>query len=722
MNRRLAGWIGAGLLTGALILQIAVIALYIYNKVPSQLSLPWGGLDHVVFGLGQLYRLGFAAVGALVVARRPGNAIGWLFLGAALALSLGEIHLQYADFVLKTGGLVIGGLRIILAHADLAEFGRSLAQSIVLFFLVLALLLLFPTGRLPSRRWLPFALFSMLIAVANLVRMAVLMWSGYARRLEIPGFDLLEYGLSILGNSVEIGIVLSILNIGIAGWSLVSRYRAGKTDERHQIKWFALAGSILALLFLGALILMFSGVPMSTPEWNAGSLIALYSGLLLLPAATAIAIFKYHLYDIDLVIRRALTFGSLALFITVGYVGIVVGSSHLLGAGDQNLGLSIIATGLVATAFQPARERAQRLASRLAYGEQAEPYEILAKLARRVGTTLDAEQTLPLMAEASARGVRAKAAQVTLFLPDGQARSVSWPPETEVMPAAALRSTSTKQEVLHLGELVGEIEIRKAPGDDMRASEVRLLSDLAAQAGLAFHNLRLTAELQNRLDEIRRQTEELAASQRRILTAELWTRLRLERELHGKVGRLVVTTGELLREAEHSLGDITVSGRLLNQAADEARTALEEVRDLARGIFPTLLSEEGVVTALRAQLKKSQWPVRLQVQAGMEAERFDEHSEAAAYFCCVRAIEHLSGPDSLPLELDLMITNGRVRFSARSVEPAFRKALEGPQWQEMADRVEALGGSLEISQGTGGTVLSGEVPAHPVIDVAGASR
>src|SRR5205823_13295978 len=137
------------------------------------------------------------------------------------------------------------------------------------------------------------------------------------------------------------------------------------------------------------------------------------------------------LYDIEIVINKTFVFGALAAFITAVYVGIVVGIGALLGQGASkpNLGLSIVATAVVAVAFQPVRERVQRFANRLVYGKRATPYEVMAGFADQMAGTLSADEVLPQMAEAATRGVGAQAARVTLILPGGGERWTVWPPD-----------------------------------------------------------------------------------------------------------------------------------------------------------------------------------------------------------------------------------------------------------------------------------------------------
>jgi len=272
----------------------------------------------------------------------------------------------------------------------------------------------------------------------------------------------------------------------------------------------------------------------------------------------------------------------------------------------------------------------------------------------------------------------------------------------------------TRQGVVYLAETVGEIEVRKPRNDPIRPAEQRLLEDLAAQAGLAMHNLRLAVELQHRLDQIRRQAEELESSQNRIMTADLWAQLKLRRELGGRVESALTASGEILGEAERSLFfDQTKVEELLHGALLEARRALDELRELSRGVFPPLLTEEGIVVALRSQIRRTDWRVRFSVSPGAESHRFDSHTESAVYFCCVEALKHLGRePEAEPVDLELATSNGSVTFSLGANTPSFEMPVPTEVLQEMADRVEALGGTIAVRQGTAeGVRITGEIRA-----------
>src|SRR5262249_36793306 len=206
----------------------------------------------------------------------------------------------------------------------------------------------------------------------------------------------------------------------------------------------------------------------------------------LIPIAAGIAILKYHLYDIDVVISKAVLSALLALFIAAVYVAIVVGVGTVFGT-TSSPALALAATVVVAVLFQPARSRASRLANRLVYGERATPYEVMAGFSERVADTGSTDQVLPEMAEAAGRGVGAVQAIVRVRLPAGLERVERWP---AAAPSDRAGDPWTVA-ITYQGETVGDLTVTKPANDPLVPAEKELLGDLGAQAGLALHNVRL---------------------------------------------------------------------------------------------------------------------------------------------------------------------------------------------------------------------------------------
>jgi signal transduction histidine kinase len=487
----------------------------------------------------------------------------------------------------------------------------------------------------------------------------------------------------LINLSVPFGLLALIGSVS----SVVARYRRGDGLQRHQLRWFLFALVLAVIPFM-----------LNNNSVLANVLLVLFVPLL--PISIAIAVLRYRLYDIDVVINRALVYGALAAFITAVYVAIVVGIGRLVGSGNRpNLALSIVATAVVAVAFQPVRERVQRFANRLVYGKRATPYQVMAGFADRMAGTLSADDVLPQMAEAAARGVGAQAARVTLILPGGATRSTVWPP------TASADQFERTLPVSYRDELVGEIAVRESPGQPITPGEGRLLADLAAQAGLVLHNVRLTAELQARLADISAQAAELRASRQRIVTAQETERRRLGVEIRAGVQRELEATSGQLDEVERLLGDDgAAAAARLDALTTETQRTLDGLRELARGIFPQLLADRGIVAALQAHARKAAVHASIESPAELAGTRFDPGVEAAVYFCCTEALRAADGPATV----HLMAAAGVLTFAIDGVA-----ALDG-RLEGLRDRVEALGGTLARSAAG----IAGSIPVRAEVGVS----
>jgi signal transduction histidine kinase len=433
----------------------------------------------------------------------------------------------------------------------------------------------------------------------------------------------------------------------------------------------------------------------------------------LVPVAIGIAIFRYHLYDIDIVINKTLVYGSLAVFITAVYVAIVVGVGSLAQHGARpSLGLSIAATAVVAAAFQPVRARVQRFANRLVYGHRATPYEVLADFAGRMAGAYAAEDLLPRMARMLAEGTGAARADVWLKAGESFRDGAVWPPGAPAQPPA--RATAADMPaysadrilpVRHQGEVLGALSVSKRPGEALTPTEDRLLTDLAAQVGLVLKNAGLREQLLARLEQIR-------ASRRRLVAAQDAERRRIERNIHDGAQQQLVALAIKLSITESMIGTDTDGEReLLAELRRDAAGAVQDLRDLARGIYPPLLASRGLVAALEAQARKAPVPTSVTADG---VGRYPQDLEAAVYFCVLEALQNVakyagatraevrlaaSGPD-----LEFTVTDDGAGFDPDS-------NVYGTGLQGMADRLHAHGGSLLVhSQPGHGTTVTGRLP------------
>ena len=654
--------------------------------------------------VGVAFIVGFATVGALLAWKRPANPIGWLLSATGLSYAFAGIGL------------------LLLQSPQTRAWGNWLGW---IYFLgigfVIFVLLLFPTGTLPSRRWRP---------VAWTAAAAIAAWAlgnAFAPAPVSSGPPPVPNPVGVAGPAVHVFDVLGrtgaalIVATGLAAIvSLVFRYRRAGTIEREQLKWLVYAGGlIVAAVVAAALIGQIAG-PGSDLANNLQN--ATSSGAVaLVPIAIGVAIFRYHLYDIDLVINKTLVYGSLAVFITGVYVAIVVGIGSLAQRGaEQSLGLSIAATAVVAIAFQPVREWVQRIANRLVYGQRATPYEVLADFAGRMAGAYAAEDLLPRMARILAEGTGAARADVWLKNGDTFHDGAVWPPGVPPQPPARATQAGVPAypagrilPVRHQGEVLGALSVSKRPGESLTPTEDRLLTDLASQVGLVLKNAGLRDQLLARLEEIR-------ASRQRLVAAQDSERRRIERNIHDGAQQQLVALAIKLSITESMIGtDADGERELLAELRQDAAGAVEDLRDLARGIYPPLLASKGLVAALEAQAAKAPVPASVTADG---VGRYPQELEAAVYFCVLEALQNVAKyAAATRAEVRLAASGHDLRFEVSDDGAGFDpgSTAYGTGLQGMADRLHAHGGSLTVRSSPGaGTTILGRLPC-PVLEAAG---
>ncbi len=667
----------------------------------------------------------FAVVGALIASRRPEHPLGWIFCALSLLFCLEFFAEQYADRGILTAP---GSLPAVLLVAWVQSWMLWVfwPAGIALF------LILFPTGRPPSSRWWPVVWLAIAFA-STMVLVSALDPGPLSDPMRSKGYISYNFGFlnptGIPGSGRFLMIPDTLARIGsyflivIAAVGLVIRLRRSTGEERQQLKWIAYVGSAI---FLDVITF----IALDTKGQHALADVAFTALILLIlvgiPTAAGIAILKYRLYDIDLVINKSLVYGALAIFISALYVAIVVGVGSLVGTGGKpKLGLSILATALVAVAFQPVRERVQRVANRLVYGKRATPYEALSEFSDRIASTYSDEQVLPRLAQTIAESTGA--AQAVIWAKDGSENRalVSWPgPNGSLMPAPGAAGEGSNSDrivpVRHQGELLGALGIRKARGDTVTPVDEKMLADLASPAGVVLRNLQLTRELQGRLAEISMQTTELQASSARIIAAQDSTRRRLERNIHdGAQQHLVAIAVKLRLAATLAKRDPARATRLLDELEVETHQALETLHALARGIYPPILRELGLESAIRAQATRFSLPVDVSAYG---LARYPSEVEAAAYFCCLEALQNVAKhANATQVRIRLEGAGGELAFSVDDDGVGFDpvRTRQGSGLQNIADRLAALGGHLTVIPGPdGGTSLQGRVPVRNLEPVA----
>jgi signal transduction histidine kinase len=258
----------------------------------------------------------------------------------------------------------------------------------------------------------------------------------------------------------------------------------------------------------------------------------------------------------------------------------------------------------------------------------------------------------------------------------------------------------------HRGELLGAIALDVPPSDPLTPDQERLLSELATQAGLALRNVALTADLRRRLEELER-------SRKRLVTAQDEERRRLERNLHDGAQQQLVALGVRLRLADQVIDrDPAKAHEMLAAIQTESQEAIDSLRDLARGIYPPVLADRGLVAALEAQARKSHVPIEIH---GAGLGRYPQEIEAAAYFCVLEALQNVAKyAEAARTTVTLAHEEGSLRFEVTDDGAGFDPltAAKGSGLQNMEDRLAALGGTVTVASSPGaGTSVIGIVPA-----------
>jgi signal transduction histidine kinase len=667
----------------------------------------------------------YATLGAMVI-RRVRNRIGWLLLGEGLGIALLAFTSTYA---------VVG----VLTHPGAlpaAKVVGALSEWIFVPILMglIYLVLVFPTGAPPSLRWRPISTAVIAVAALSLVGFIVT-----PRQVALPapgGVSLVfpnPLGIRSLGPGISTTLlgtlsslsVPSVLLLAAAAVALVARYRSGEPDLRQQIKWMAFA-TVAWVILQGVLALAQSSGDYESPVSVVTGLASGLVALVLIPIAITVAILKYRLYDIDVVINKTVVFGVLAAFITAVYVAIVVGIGALVGSGNKpNLGLSILATAIVAVAFEPVRERVQHFANRLVYGQRATPYQVLSEFSDRMAGTYASEEVLPKMARVIKEGTGAERAEVWLRSQDELRLAATWPKDSFTDAHALALSDGRLPpfegharaiDVRHQGQLLGALVVAKPQSNPLTPAEDKLLFDLASQAGLVLRNVALTSELLARLEELR-------ASRQRLVAAQDEERRRLERNLHDGAQQHLVSLKTRMSLARKLIArDAAVADELLTNLEADASEALETLRDLARGIYPPLLADSGLAVAIQAQARKVSVPVEVHAD---HISRYPQEIEAAVYFCCLEALQNVSKyAHASSVTVTLQESDLELSFSVADDGSGFdpKTTPKGSGTQNMADRLEALGGTVQINSGRDrGTTVRGELPVQ-ALETARPSR
>jgi len=632
----------------------------------------------------------FATIGLVIASKAPQNPIGWLYAAGGIGMITGLTANEYA---------IRASTNLDVPGASYAQFLSALVIVPAISALILALLL-FPTGEPPSPRWKVVEVVIVAGTIAGIVSQAfvpTVFEAGLGVSIDNPlHIDLLT-SMSWLGTAWAVAGVVA----GLAAFASVGvRYWRSRGEERQQVRWLAFA---VAVCLVSVGLLFVSG---DSAVGNIVFAIMMFAFVVGLPVATAIAILRYRLYDLDLVIKKTVVFAITVVLVMIAGVGVLLAISSPLTdiAPDetQAVGLTGLAIGAL---VWPLWRVARRIGDRLVYGGRATPYEALSEFSERLSDAYATDDVLPRMAAVLGESTRAAEARVWLRVGNTFRPAAAWPshaPTAEPVPGAGDELPALPGdravEVRHRGELLGALSAVSRANDPIDSGRTSLMRDLAAQAGLVLRNVRLI--------------EELRASRQRLVAAQDEERRRIERNIHDGAQQQLVALGVKLRLADALVDrDSAKTHEMLEQLQTETQGAIDDLRDLARGIYPPLLADRGLEAALEAQARKSATPVDV-AAAGLG--RYGQDVEAAVYFSCLEALQNVSKYAAASrARIDLAQHNGSLDFVVTDDGTGFDQAsvTHGSGLQGMTDRIDAIGGSLTIESEPGaGTTIRGSIP------------
>ncbi len=685
-------WVATAVLAGVLFVA-AVPAEFAQLRVPCRTgACPTGQLSPA--GLRALEDLGLSldAFAAYSVA-----------MDVVFAAAYGAVALLI--FWRKSGDRV--GLFVSLA---LFTFGTATFTSTMAALAARHPALEVPVGSLHFLGSATFGLFLYLFPDGRFVprwtRWVALAWIAW----QVPRYFFPNWYLDPSGWHALISTGVWLIALGTAVYSQVYRYRrVSGPVERQQIKWVVFGISVALAVLFGVVLALLAFAP--TPASPGALLLHLvgykffgYLAMLLIPASIGISMLRHRLFDVDLVINRALVYGALTATVVGLYVLVVGGLGELLQLRG-NLIISLLATGLAAVIFQPLRDRLQRGANRLMYGERDDPYAVLSRLGSRLESTPAHDAVLPAVARTVREALKLPYAEIQLRREDGYETAAA---------AGSPGENALRLPLVYGGETVGRLVLGPRAGEDGFAdSERRLLEDLAHQIGASAHGALMT-------DEALRLSSDLQRSRERLVEAREEERRRLRRDLHDGLGPQL-SSQALTIDAVRKLmrRDPDAAEELLLELKADAQNAVTDIRRLVYGLRPPALDDLGLLGALRETAAQyGAKGLSVSVKAPETLPPLSAAVEVAAYRIAQKAltnvVRHAAARSST---VRLAIEDGALRVEVRDdgvgmPDPqADHTGRAGVGLTSMRERATELGGSLVVGPlPEGGTRVLARLP------------
>ncbi|HSM57495.1 MAG TPA: histidine kinase [Candidatus Sulfomarinibacteraceae bacterium] len=633
--------------------------------------------------------------GSLIILRSSSHRYGWLMLAVGLSTTIVNATSEYAQYALVVApeaGLPLG-------------WAAAWVQDLWMlpFVLLFSLPFLFPDGRLPTARWR--TIFRVQSATWGLYFLVF----AFARRPLTNGFLVYEtaltnpLGLIPMSPDLYNGAFAVLVGIYVVTGTgtLVTRWRGTRGDVRQQIKWvmyaFFLMLMALAASWVNILLVEAAGIDLGlSPILD----VVISFSLLAVMGAMGLAVLRYRLYDIDLLINRTLVYGALTVMIVATYIFFVAGVGALLPLQD-NLFLSLVATGVIAVLFAPMRARLQRAANRLMFGQRDDPYAVLSELGRLLATSATPQSTLHTVVETVARTLKLPYAAIQLEQ-DG-----AYDTRAEYGSAAAEKVALP---LVHHNEVVGRLVIApRSPGQTLAANDRRLLEDVAHQAAALAHNVRLTGALQR--------------SRERLVAALEEERRRLRRDLHDGLGpSLASQTFKLDAALELLQQDPQAATGLLESLKKQNQRLVADIRRLVYQLRPPALDQLGLAGALRAYAGQIGGANGLQIAIAARPDPLPELGaavEVAAYRIALEAVTNVvRHARAAHCTVTLEATQEQLRLIVADDGVGLGpQAAAGVGLTSMRERAEELGGSLTVAAAQpSGTRVMASLPADVILD------
>jgi signal transduction histidine kinase len=675
MKARRIGRLAWGIAATTLASQVGLLALVL--GYPGELP------DHVTgnlaaYGGGVVVATAFPVVGAVILARHRRNVIGWMMCATGGTVVVDAIARGYAVY-----GLYLRPGRLPWSEyaAWVASWNWFPSILVPLFYIPL----LFPHGQVPSRRWRPVALGGAIWIAVTTTGLAVQPGS-------LVDFPDLASPVSVpWGAVLAVPVLLTPVAVGTAFAAVLVRRRRAVGDEREQLRW---------LLYSAGVALVGWTLSLLPGEWNLLAAVLTLGPLTLLPVAVGIAVVRYRLYDIDVIINRTLVYGGLTCAVLAVY-GLVVLAASYAAPTSLKWQWSVLVVAAVAIIAYPVREWLQRGVNRLMYGDRDHPGVAMSRLARRVADTLPPAELLPAVAETIGQALRLPYVAVELARAgDGGHGEVGG-----ARPVAAygkLRGEPQRVALVHQGERVGTLVLSKRSAtEQFTPADLRVLDDVARQVAAAAHAVRLTDDLQR--------------SRERLVLAREEERRRLRRDLHDGLGSALAGLALYAGNARRALpAGLTEVARWVAQLEDGIGAAVVDVRRIVDDLRPPALDELGLLGALRQQAAAS--PLRVSLDAPAKLAPLPAAVEVAAYRIVVEALVNAARHSrSDHATVRVSVHDGpaptlRLEVQDAGVGPPATPPA-GVGLQSMRERAAELGGVCEVGPGVdGGTLVRAVLP------------